>query len=62
MNLDFVLGAYLSKGEDIKGSIEAGKLAEMIILDKGILSIPVEEIKDMCVSSTIVGGKVVYSR
>jgi predicted amidohydrolase YtcJ len=55
-------GAYLSKEECIKGSIEAGKLADMIILEKDILTIPPEEIKDLKVSTTIVGGKIVYSR
>jgi predicted amidohydrolase YtcJ len=55
-------GAYLAKEEGIKGSIEAGKLADLIVLDRDILSIPGDEIKDVKVLTTIVGGKVVYSR
>ena len=55
-------GAYLSKEEGIKGSIEVGKLADMIVLERDILTIPEDEIKDLKVSTTIVGGKIVYSR
>jgi predicted amidohydrolase YtcJ len=55
-------GAYLSKEENIKGSIEAGKLADMIVLEKDILTMPPEKIKDLKVSMTIVAGKVVFSR
>ncbi len=56
-----VNGAYLSKEEAIKGSIEAGKLADMIVLDRDVLTIPPEEIKDVKVLTTIVGGSIVYS-
>lgn len=54
-------GAYLSKEEDLKGSIEAGKLADMIVLERDILTMPPDEIKDLKVSTTIVGGKIVYN-
>jgi predicted amidohydrolase YtcJ len=55
-------GAFLGKEEDIKGSIEPGKLADMVVLDKDILSVPHEEIKDIQVLTTIVDGKIVYQR
>ena len=55
-------GAYLGKEENLKGSIEPRKLADMIILDRDILAIPEEEIKDVKVMTTIVDGKVVYRR
>jgi predicted amidohydrolase YtcJ len=55
-------GAYLAKEENIKGSIEPGKLADMIILDRDILNIPSEEIKDVKVLTAIVDGKIVHSR
>jgi predicted amidohydrolase YtcJ len=53
-------GAYLGKDEDVLGSVEPGKLADLIVLDRDILSCPVEEIKDIRVVTTIVGGRVVY--
>lgn len=52
-------GAYLGKEEDLKGSIEPGKLADMVVLDRDILTVPPEEIK---VLMTIVDGKIVYRR
>jgi len=55
-------GAYLAKEEHIKGSIETGKLADMIVLDRDILSVPTEEIKDTEVVTTIVDGKIVFQR
>jgi predicted amidohydrolase YtcJ len=55
-------GAYLGKDEDILGSIEQGKLADMIIIDRDILTIPEEEIKDIQVLTTIVDGKIIYEK
>jgi hypothetical protein len=55
-------GAYLAKEEHLKGSIEPGKLADMIVIDRDILSIPEEEIKDVRVLTTIVDGVIVYQR
>jgi len=55
-------GAYLTFEEDIKGSIELGKLADMIILDRDILTCPLDDIKDTVVLETILGGKTVYKK
>jgi predicted amidohydrolase YtcJ len=60
LRLYTINGAYASFEENIKGSIEPGKLADMAVLDRDILSIPAEEIKDMQVEMTIVGGEIVY--
>jgi predicted amidohydrolase YtcJ len=54
--------AYQSFDEDRLGSIEVGKLADFVILSRDILTIPTEEIKDITVDATIVGGKIVYER
>ncbi len=52
--------AYASFEEDIKGSIEVGKLADIIILSDNLFEIPPDKIKDVKVLLTIVGGKEVY--
>jgi hypothetical protein len=53
--------AARAQGEDaIKGSIEPGKLADMIAISGDILSVPPATIKDLRVLKTIVGGRVVY--
>ena len=62
LRLYTINGAYASFEENIKGSIEPGKLADMAVLDRDILSIPAEEIKDMQVEMTIVGGDIVFQR
>ncbi|MCY2973334.1 MAG: amidohydrolase [Planctomycetota bacterium] len=52
--------AWLSFEETKKGSIEPGKLADLIVLETDILNCPVDEIKDIQVHQTYVGGKLVY--
>ncbi len=54
--------AYAGFEEKIKGSIEEGKLADIIVLSRDILNIPAKEILDTQVEMTIVGGKIVYQR
>lgn len=55
-------GAYLTFEEGIKGTIEAGKLADMIVLDRDPLTIAAEELLKTQVDLTILGGKIVYDR
>ncbi|MCZ2147690.1 MAG: amidohydrolase [Bryobacterales bacterium] len=54
--------AYLSFEEKTKGSIEPGKLADMVVISEDYLTCPVDHIKDIEALLTIVGGKTVYSR
>ena len=53
-------GAYISFEEHLKGSIEPGKLADLVVLDNDILTCPVDEIKDTKVLMTMLGGKIVF--
>ncbi len=53
-------GAYHTFEEDLKGSIEPGKLADIIIIDRDILTCPLDDIKETKVLQTILGGKTVY--
>jgi predicted amidohydrolase YtcJ len=55
-------GAWLSFEETVKGSIEPGKLADMVVISKDFLNCPVDEIKDIDALVTIVGGRVVYQK
>ncbi|MDH5199462.1 MAG: amidohydrolase family protein [Candidatus Bathyarchaeota archaeon] len=54
--------AYLEGKEDEKGSIEPGKLADMVVLDRDFLTVDSGEIIETRALMTIVGGEVVYER
>jgi predicted amidohydrolase YtcJ len=53
--------AYLIFREDRLGSIQPGKLADLVVLDRDYLTVPEEEIKDITAVMTIVGGRIVYA-
>jgi predicted amidohydrolase YtcJ len=52
--------AYTLRQETRLGSLEVGKLADLIVLDRNFFSIPDEDIANIRVLQTVVGGKVVY--
>lgn len=54
--------AWLTLDETRKGSLEPGKLADFIVIDRDILSCPLESIPETQVERTYLGGKLVYSR
>jgi len=53
-------GAYAGFEEALKGSLTPGKLADITVLDRNILTCPEEEIPSAKVVYTIVGGKILY--
>jgi predicted amidohydrolase YtcJ len=56
-----ISGAYLSFDQDLNGSIEMGKAADIVILDRNIFKIPPSEIHKARVLLTLLDGKIVYS-
>lgn len=57
-----IKGAYLTHDEEENGSIEVGKFADFVVLDKNLFEVPVHTIHDINVDMTIFGGEVVYER
>jgi predicted amidohydrolase YtcJ len=55
-------GAWQDHMEDIKGSIEVGKLADFCVIDKDILEIDPHQIGETSVLMTIVGGKIIFNK
>jgi predicted amidohydrolase YtcJ len=52
--------AYLNREEKTKGSLELGKLADLIVIDRDVLTCPAKDVAKTKVLYTVVGGKVVY--
>jgi predicted amidohydrolase YtcJ len=54
--------AWFNFEEDLVGSIEAGKLADLVVLDRPYLEIADEDLKLMRPVLTMVGGRIVHAR
>lgn len=55
-------GAYGIFEEDKKGTLEVGKVADIVILDDDIRSVAADKIKDIIVMATIKSGKILYNQ
>ena len=53
-------GAYAGFEEKDKGSLEVGKLADFLVVDRDVLTVPSDQLKDVHVLETYVGGKLLY--
>lgn len=54
--------AFLQFAEDVKGSIEPGKLADLVVIDRDFLTCPEDQIKSIEPVMTILDGKIAYRR
>ena len=55
-------GAFLNREEGLKGSLEPGKFADMIVLSADILTVPEDQIMGIEVEQTYVDGELVFNR
>jgi len=62
LRLYTINNAYLHNEENAKGSLETGKYADLIILDRDVMTCPVNEVAGTKSVLTVVNGKVVYER
>jgi predicted amidohydrolase YtcJ len=60
IRLHTINGAYASFEESRKGSIEPGKLADLVLLAEDLTRVPAERIRDTGVVMTVVGGDIAY--
>jgi predicted amidohydrolase YtcJ len=57
-----IWAAYANFEENLKGSIEAGKLADLVIMENDIMVEDSEKLRDLPIWSTIIGGETVYQK
>jgi predicted amidohydrolase YtcJ len=62
LRLYTINNAYLTFQENEKGSLEPGKFADFIVIDRDILRCPLDQVKDTRVEQTYLGGRLVYER
>ena len=56
------LGAWSGREETVKGSLEIGKLADVAVLDRDYFTIAADEIRNVQVDMTVLGGQILYER
>lgn len=54
--------AYSAFQENEVGSLEKGKLADLVIWDRNFYTIPTDQIREAKAETTMVGGKIVYEK
>jgi hypothetical protein len=55
-------GAYAGFAEERTGTLTVGRLADFIIVDRGLLTLPPNDVPSVRVTMTVVGGRVVFDR
>ena len=54
--------AWIQFAEKERGSLEAGKFADLVVIDRDFLTCPEEQIKDIQPLLTMIGGRTVYEK
>ena len=62
LRLETINNAYTTFEENIKGSIEPGKVADLVVLPDDIMTVQAKSLESMNVLMTVVGGRIVYQR
>ncbi|MDG1840168.1 MAG: amidohydrolase [Dehalococcoidia bacterium] len=62
LRMHTINGAFASFEDDIKGSLEQGKLADLTVLSEKIEDVPVTELRDLPIDITFVGGRIAFER
>jgi predicted amidohydrolase YtcJ len=62
LRLYTINNAFINREEKDKGSLEVGKLADFILIDRDYLTCPIDDIAETRVLLTVVGGQVVWER
>jgi predicted amidohydrolase YtcJ len=57
-----IWAAHAAFEENLKGSLEAGKLADFIVLSDDLFQVPVRRIADIQVEQTYIGGRLMFSK
>jgi predicted amidohydrolase YtcJ len=57
-----IWAAYANFEENEKGSLEAGKAADFVVLDKDLMSVDIKQVPELEVQATYINGEMVYSR
>jgi predicted amidohydrolase YtcJ len=60
IRMNTINGAFASFEEGFKGSLQPGKVADLIVLAEDLSQVPVERLHDVGIVMTIVGGEGVY--
>src|SRR5262249_1401121 len=62
LRIETINNAFLTFEERLKGSLEPGKVADLVVLPEDILTCPPKHIEQMPITMTMVGGRIVYER
>jgi hypothetical protein len=61
MKMSTIWPAYYALKEKEVGSLEEGKFADFVVIDRDYFSVPENEIEDLQVLMTVLGGKVIFA-